>query len=193
MATSAGVRAQNCRPISKLDVMAKKRLPKTREELEGWAASFFETIKAESDRGCVLVAAAFLDEGLELLLRSKMNKNAAVIKNSIEPLFTGIGPLTSFWAKTELCFSLGLVPDYQHADLMRIRNLRNLFAHSYTDASFADPRVIQIVSELKHFGMKQFPLTDQEKAKPGHVRNRFMLSASWLAGSIHSNAGIAGE
>ena len=171
--------------------MPKKRLPDTPEELEGWAAQFLETIKVESDRGCVLVAAAFLDEGLELLLRSKMSKDAAVIKGSIEPLFAGLGPLRSFWAKTELCFSLGLVPDYQHADLMRIRNLRNLFAHSYTGATFEDPRVIQIVSELKHFGMKQFPVTEDEKAKPHHVRNRFMLAAAWLAGSLHSNAGMA--
>lgn len=34
-------------------------------ELKGLAARFFETIKGESDRGCVLVAAAFLDEALE--------------------------------------------------------------------------------------------------------------------------------
>src|SRR5262245_8195161 len=118
--------------------MVKKRLPDTPDELEGWAAQFFATVKAESDRGCVLVAAAFLDEGLELLLRSKMSRDASIVKNSIEPLFTGMGPLKSFWAKTELCLALGLLPDYEHGDLARIRNLRNLFAHTYTGASFDD-------------------------------------------------------
>jgi DNA-binding MltR family transcriptional regulator len=170
--------------------MPKKRLPETPRELEGWAAEFFQTIKAESDRGCVLVAAAFLDEALELLLRSRMSKDAGVIKGSIEPLFTGLGPLKSFWSKTELCFALGLLPDYEHSDLMRMRNLRNLFAHSYTNAAFDDVRVIQIISELKHFGMKQFPLSDAERAKRGHVRSRFMSAAAWLAGTIHDRAGM---
>lgn len=169
--------------------MPKKRLPATPHELKGWAARFFETIKNESDRGCVLVAAAFLDEGLELLLRSRMSKDSAVVKGSIEPLFSGgVAPLRSFWAKAKLCFSLGLVPDNLHADLMRIRSLRNLFAHSYSGASFEDPTVIQLVSELKHFGMREFPPSDEEKVRPDHVRNRFMLAAAWLAGIIHSSA-----
>ena len=158
--------------------MPKKRLPESPDELEGWAAQFFDSIKAESDRGCVLTAAAFLDEALELLLRSKMSTNANIVRNSIEPLFTGLGPLKSFWSKTEVCFALGLVPAYEHADLMRIRNLRNLFAHSYTSATFSDSKVVQIVSELKHFGLKQFPPDDEEKDKPDYVRTRFMLAAA---------------
>ena len=171
--------------------MPKRRLPESPDELESWAAQYFDSIKAESDRGCVLVAAAFLDEALELLLRSQMSKDANIIKRSIEPLFTGLGPLKSFWSKTEVCFALGLVPAYEHADLMRIRNLRNLFAHSYTNATFGDSTVVQIVSELKHFGLKQLPPADTEKTKPDYVRNRFMLAAAWVAGSVHNRAGMA--
>jgi hypothetical protein len=83
------------------------------------------------------------------------------------------------------------LPDYEHEDLARIRNLRNLFAHSYSGAAFDDPKVIQIISELKHFGMKQFPPVDDEKKRPDHVRTRFMLAAGWLAGRIHDRAGMA--
>ena len=68
--------------------MTKHRLPQGPAELKGLAAKFFATIKAESDRGYVLVAAAFLDEGLELLLRSRMSKSASVVKASVDPLFT---------------------------------------------------------------------------------------------------------
>lgn len=177
--------------ILTLGVMAK-HLPTDPEELSGWTAQFFSTIKGESDRGCVLVAAAFLDEALELLLRSRMSTDSQVLKSSIEPLFTGIGPLKSFWAKTELCRALRLVPDYEYADLTRIRNLRNHFAHSYVNASFDDAKAVEIVSELRHFGLKEFPPKADESEESGHVRDRFSLAASWLAGAIHKRAGVAG-
>lgn len=170
--------------------MPKRQLPQTPDELEGWAAKFLATIKEESDRGCVLVAAAFLDEALELLLRSKMSKDPSIVKASIEPLFTGIGPLKSFWAKTELCRVFRLIPEYEYADLTRIRSLRNLFAHSYVDATFSDPAVVEITSELRHFGMKEFPTLDTEKATPDYVRRRFSLAAAWLAGRIHHRSGM---
>jgi DNA-binding MltR family transcriptional regulator len=170
--------------------MAKKRLPSVPAELKGRAANFFETIKVESDRGCVLVAAAFLDEALELLLRAQMSHDRAVVKNSVEPLFAGIGPLKSFWAKTELCRVLKLVSEQEYADLTSIRNLRNYFAHSYVDATFEDPKAAEIVVGLNHFGIRIFAVTDVEKKKGSYVRNRFSLAASWLAGSFHKRAGM---
>lgn len=173
--------------------MAAKKLPETPDELKGLAAKFFETIKAESDRGYVLVAASFLDEALEILLRSRMITDPVFLKKSIQPLFVGMGPLRSFWAKTELCRALDLLSEQEHSDLGQIRNLRNHFAHSYVDASFADRKAVDLVSELWHFGTKQIPLTDEEKSKPDFVRHRFGLAAAWLAGTFHKRAGMAGD
>lgn len=171
--------------------MRKPRLPRTPEELNEWAARFFETIKGESDRGCVLIAAAFLDEALELLLRSRMATTAPVVKASIDPLFTGIGPLKSFWAKTELCRSLKLLAHWEHADLSRIRNLRNLFAHSYEKADFDDPRVVAIVSKL-FGGLPKTKYRPKANASPmKEARQRFSLAAAWLAGTLHNRAGMA--
>jgi DNA-binding MltR family transcriptional regulator len=172
--------------------MAKKRLPKSSDEVAKWAAVFFETIKAESDRGCVLVAAAFLDEALELLIRSKMMSDSKVVKQSVDPLLTGIGPLRSFWAKTELCRALDLVADWEYEDLTQIRNIRNLFAHSYENADFDDPRVIKMVLLLNAFGSRTLSKKEAPKL-PGEKdgRRRFSLAASWIAGALHKRAGMA--
>lgn len=173
--------------------MAKKtRIPSSSEEVKSQAAVFLETIKAESDRGCVLVAAAFLDEALELLLRSKMKSAPQIVKQSIDPLLTGIGPLKSFWARTELCRVLDFLADWEYDDLSRIRNLRNLFAHSYEHADFDDPRVIELVMKLNAFGERILPQGRAPK-RPGvkEARLRFSLAASWLAGSLHNRAGMA--
>jgi hypothetical protein len=83
--------------------------------------------------------------------------------------------------------------DFAGCELVGIRSLRNHFAHSYVDASFSDQKALMIVTELQHFGIKRFPLTDHEKQKPDRVRWRFSLAASGLAGSIHKKAGMTGD
>lgn len=172
--------------------MSKKRLPESAKDVERSAAVFLKTIKGESDRGCVLVAAGFLDEALELLLRYKMKSEPKTVKQSVDPLLTGIGPLRSFWAKTELCRALDLVADWEYEDLTQIRNIRNLFAHSYENADFEDPRVIEMVLRLNAFGSRT--LSKEEAPKlPGEKdgRRRFSLAASWIAGALHKRAGMA--
>ena len=172
--------------------MVKKNLPKSPEDLEGRSAGFFETIKLESDRGCVLVAAAFLDEALELLLRSHMASNTTVVKRSIDPLFTHDGPLGSFGVKTNLCKALKLLYEEEYADLNCVRELRNHFAHSYVEvASFANQKAIDLVANLNHFGTTRFPPSEEELKRPNNIRKRFSLCASWLAGGIHKRAGMA--
>jgi DNA-binding MltR family transcriptional regulator len=171
--------------------MGKRRIPESSEDVKGAATAFLETIKAESDRGSVLVAAAFLDEALELLLRSKMKAEEKIVKQSVDPLLTGIGPLRSFWARTELCRALDFVADWEYEDLCQIRGLRNLFAHSYERADFDDPRVIALVMKLNAFGERTLPwgrATKREDEK--EARKRFSLAAAWLAGTLHRRAGM---
>lgn len=172
--------------------MTRKRLPESSEDVKGAATSFLETIKAESDRGSVLVAAAFLDEALELLLRSKMKSEPTIVKQSVNPLLTGIGPLKSFWARTELCRALDFLADWEYEDLSQIRNLRNLFAHSYEHADFDDPRVVAMVMKLNAFGERTLPWGRAPmRAGEKEARKRFSLAAAWLAGTLHHRAGMA--
>lgn len=172
--------------------MTRKRLPESSEDVKGAATAFLETIKAESDRGSVLVAAAFLDEALELLLRSRMKSEPRIVKQSVDPLLTGIGPLKSFWARTELCRALDFLADWEYEDLSQIRNLRNLFAHSYEQADFDDSRVIEMVMKLNAFGERTLPWGRAPKqADEKEARKRFSLAAAWLAGTLHRRAGMA--
>ena len=171
--------------------MPKKGLPESSDEVKRSAAAFLDTIKGESDRGCVLVAAAFLEEALELVLRSKMKSDPMVVKQSVDPLLAGIGPLRTFWARTELCRALDFLADWEYEDLSRIRELRNLFAHSYERADFDDPRVVDIVMNLNAFGERMVPRGQVLKLAEKEARRRFSLAAAWLAGALHSRAGMA--
>lgn len=192
------------RLLETLDVtsMAKRQLPATKEEVEALAEKFFSSLVQESDRGCVLVGAAFIDEGLEILLRSKTLHDTLTVKVCVDPLFAGLGPLRSFWAKTQLCRALDIIDDWMYEDLEKIRNLRNLFAHSYENADFDDQRVIALTEGLMSAdkAVREFaksPTTEmgavaKEQERPRQTakkeRARFIISASFLAGHIHGKA-----
>lgn len=185
--------------------MAKRSLPGTKQEVEALAQKFFTSLSTESDRGCVLVGAAFIDEGLEVLLRARMLHDGPSVKACVDPLFAGLGPLRSFWAKTQLCRAFDLIDDWMYEDLERIRNLRNLFAHSYENASFEDPRVIALTEGLEAANKAVKGLTrlsettksepeiskeqSQQREMPTNIeRARFAMSASYLAGHIHGQS-----
>jgi DNA-binding MltR family transcriptional regulator len=102
----------------------------------------------ESDRGCVLIAVAALDESMSILLRACFSNVDLVVKQAVEPLFGPSGPLSSFWTKILLCYSLGLLPNELFTDLEKVRKLRNRFAHVHEPRSFDMPAIAAVVSTL---------------------------------------------
>lgn len=104
-------------------------------------------IHNESDRGCVIVAAAVMDSWLEELIRKHVQKYLA--SNSvIKSLFDMNGPISNFSSKILVCRSFGLIDEVAYHDLMIVRKLRNNFAHSADGASFLSPEVKQKVRSM---------------------------------------------
>jgi hypothetical protein len=75
----------------------------------------------------VVTAAAILDQALERALKTQM---PGLTKNLAKKLFDDFGPLSSFAAKIDLAHALGITSDFVHAELGKIRKMRNLFSHS---------------------------------------------------------------
>lgn len=101
-----------------------------------------EVLLNESDRGAVLVAAAFVEEALEHLLRQVLTVKSPNASNDRLPrqldklLSPGMeAPLGSFSARTSACFVLGIVDDSYFNALESLRTLRNDFAHRSKDGS----------------------------------------------------------
>lgn len=88
----------------------------------------------ETDRGLVLVAADFLDDSLERLIRAHFQN---VLKAN-DDLFKPMRPLATLSAKQNLAYALGLISKDSYEDLCTLRWVRNQFAHSYTDRSLAE-------------------------------------------------------
>ncbi len=107
----------------------------------------------ESDRGVVLVASAFFDTTLERLLRARFSSRIGKATRLVEPLFGGLGPLSTFSAKIRLSYAIDLLQDWMAADLDLIRRIRNEFSHSFESASFASAAITQQVDQLQGYEM----------------------------------------
>jgi hypothetical protein len=118
-----------------------------------------EMLLEESDRGCVLIGGAALDNAMEGSLRAVFANEAAIVKKSVDPLLGPNGPMSSYWSKTQLLNALGLLPGASYRDLERIRRIRNRFAHVEEPVSFDDNQVKDLVSALENteFFKEQIP------------------------------------
>jgi mannitol operon repressor len=134
-------------------------------------AKFVDELKRESDRGLALVAAALIDDRLLETLRGFFVANAA----SPRLLDEGNAAIGSLSSRTDACFALGLIDDFEYAEIGLLRKVRNEFAHAKHGMSFKDERVKGLCSGFKSDLPEggDYPLND--------ARFRFMNATVALA------------
>lgn len=107
---------------------------------------FRESLTPETDRGCAIAAAAFLDEELKVLLAGVLADEPKVLKEA----FSQNGPLASFSARVDFAMLMGLLSRAACRDLHIIRRIRNDFAHSPHPLSFEDIGIRNRCTELRY-------------------------------------------
>lgn len=178
-----------------------------KEESRQRFEELFSEMFDESDRGCILIGASVLDDVLCDLLKKRLGKSDHAAKQAMEPLFAGMGPLSSFSARIKLAYCLELIAQWEFEDLERIRKIRNKAAHEYTSKTFTDNEVIQITQHLggANHAVSAMQKSDSTKAAAGSnlkesaagpsgnrelskERLRFQLTVVYLAGSLDLRA-----
>lgn len=99
----------------------------------------------ESDIGCILVTSSFLDRCLMLLLKDIFVKSSS----TVDELFILGGLMNDFSNKAKLCYSLSLIDKNNYCDLIKIAEIRNLFAHSHILLDFNNYTIQSKCNELK--------------------------------------------
>jgi len=92
----------------------------------------FATVRHESDRGCVLLVAAFFDNLLANILKQAISpnvRNDPSAKKFFEGLFGDRGPLYGFANKIKIAYAFKLISKEQFLAINVIRELRNEAAH----------------------------------------------------------------
>lgn len=113
----------------------------------------------ESDRGCVLVAAAVIDKQLELLLRELFAVRSAAKPSEIEFFLTAqpLPPLQSTGLKIRLAFVLGLIDRPLMQALAQLQSLRSrVMAHSCEIEWLTPEHSIAICDHLTPKNRKSF-------------------------------------
>ena len=132
---------------------------------------FRHSLDHETDRGCALMAAAYLSDQLELLLRLTLIDDKDVIDELLRPL----SPLGSFSGRIEMCYALGLLASQTRRDLHLIRKIRNDFGHVAKILTFAEPAISARCRELRHS-------VHEAEASP---RAKFTNSVLGICGAVH--------
>lgn len=149
---------------------------------------FLETLRAESDRACAVLASSFLDAALEEYFRARF------IAQPPLRLFDAGGPLSTFAARIEVAFALGWLSLAERADLNFVRAIGDSFAHDvdYT-LTFETPAIADRCFELHHSreffegsdadgdDRPPFPWLDDSRADP---RLRFEITVSFVRQAI---------
>jgi DNA-binding MltR family transcriptional regulator len=112
-------------------------------------AEFLDMITKESDRGCVLLAASLIDEGLKSVLQRTFVNDPHVQKEAVTPLLDGpLAPLGSFAARTYCAYALGLIDRAKFETLIVLRKIRNEFAHRVAPVDLTDERVAKLIEKM---------------------------------------------
>ena len=147
---------------------------------------FHDVINKESDLAVVLISSSFLDETLRSLLKAHLRK-AKVTDRLLD---------TTFARKVDLAFSLKLIEKKEHSALKQIGKIRNDFAHSHLQLSFADKGVGKACEKLQYL-----PTVVKESEENGKMtvlphflqlavapRGRYTMTAVILANALLNRA-----
>ena len=136
----------------------------------------------ETDRSLVIVATALIDEALKKCVEKRM----LPAKKKELCVFSGnSSSLSTFSARINFCYQIGIISSALQRDLHIIRKLRNDFAHDPFDLSFENNSVKNRVLELD--SVSNYKETNPESRTnigPPGTRNDFIFAVSWRLYSI---------
>ena len=107
-------------------------------------SSAIKEIEKGSDRAAAIVAAAFVEDHLTTVLKSRFHCDEKMTPE----LFQGSGPLAPFSTKIKLAFITGLLSARACKDLQTIRKIRNEFAHKLENLTFETQNIKALAINL---------------------------------------------
>ncbi len=144
---------------------------------------FLDETNKESDRGSALITGSLIDQMLAEILLAFFIDN----KSSNDLIYAANAPLSSFYAKTELTFSLGIISAVERRDINFVRKIRNKFAHSF-ECSFEDNDISSWCSELKTGMRKLDELPKGHKSRADQPKARFSMVTTSIVSDLYNRA-----
>lgn len=137
-----------------------KNLLKKTPTVEDINAAIAE-VRTDGPRGSVLLGCALIEDVLRGLI---LQRTISLKSAEYDQLFRGNGPLASFSAKIKLAYALHFIGPETRADLDKLRELRNAFAHTQLILNFETPEVVSLINGFNWLStLSQDDLTTREQ------------------------------
>lgn len=139
----------------------------------------------QSDRASAIVLGTVVESSLEDALLSRL---IALSKTDYASLFEGDAPLGNFSSKIKMGFALQIFGTKTRAELNRVREIRNVFAHARKPVSFDTPEIGHICQLMSfHDGV---PIAANEKPPPAmdSPKIRFIVNCVQLWSELRAEA-----
>ena len=98
----------------------------------------------ETDRGCALMAAAYIEARLETLLKAYFVDDHQVTRKVLN------GPVGSISSRTRMAYCLGLISFDLHEAILLISEIRNKFAHNHQALNFENPPIKSLATNFSY-------------------------------------------
>lgn len=121
------------------------------------SSDLLDDIADQNDRAAAIVTFAFLDETLTEALQSYLHNYKHKGEDIRQTLFRGAGPLATFSARRRLAYLLGLFGPETYADLERLAQIRNEFAHISSRRTFRSQRIMNLCGGLTTRPVEKYP------------------------------------
>ena len=152
----------------------------TIRDFVGMPTKITAILAGESDRGTILVLAAYLEELLGFIVRA-----ACVSDADADKILEFRGPAGGFDLKIQLCKALGLIHSEEVQGLQAVRKIRNSAAHFDTkrgfDVLFDTESTIAHVANLAE--SQNIKVNSRE---PDVIRDAFVMCVRLLATKLYS-------
>lgn len=137
---------------------------------------FRQLLNQETDRGCALMAAAYLEVSLEKLIKKYLVQDSKLHKAIFSSKGNGI--LSSFSSKIDIAFLLGLITSEVKRDLDLLRRIRNDFAHSPAQLTFESQSIKNRCEQLLNDGVNPV----------GNPRDKFTGAMMRIDGELYATS-----
>lgn len=121
--------------------------------LQAEERSLYYMIIDETDRGCVLAGAAFIDEELDALLRAFFVKASNASDPDLVFLFSPKrnGPLSTLGVRVRVANAVGLIQKRTRRAIEALKELRNEFAHFAGPVEMTTTKIQRLMDKLDDF------------------------------------------
>jgi len=146
-----------------------------------WDDVFREEFEKESDRACVILAVAMLDQALEALLKARLVPTSSSKDGLLEGAYA---PISTFSARIDLAHRIGLISTKFCRDLHIIRDIRNDFAHDIRGCTFHNDAVRNRVHAFVRSSGIVERCSEIRRTFMEEARGDFQMTVSWMLFSL---------